>query len=58
MLKCPYCDKPIPGSLVTARAGQLGGKKTARRGPEYFRQLEAKRRTKGGGRPPKEVKPT
>lgn len=34
--------------------GKAGGKKTAERGPEYFKQIAAMRKTKGGGRPRKE----
>lgn len=35
--------------------GAKGGKATlARRGPDYFRKLAARRKTFGGGRPPKE----
>jgi hypothetical protein len=35
--------------------GAKGGKATlAKRGPDYFRKLAAKRKTYGGGRPPKE----
>ena len=33
--------------------GKKGGKATAKRGREYFRQLAAKRKTFAGGRPPK-----
>jgi hypothetical protein len=33
--------------------GQKGGKKTAERGPEYFRKIAAMRKTKAGGRPRK-----
>jgi len=33
--------------------GKMGGKATAKRGPEYFRQIAAMRKTKGGGRPRK-----
>lgn len=35
--------------------GKLGGQKTAERGPEYFRQIAAMRKTRSGGRPRKEV---
>ncbi len=31
--------------------GKLGGQKTAERGPEYFAEIQAKRHTRGGGRP-------
>jgi len=34
--------------------GRKGGKAIAERGPEYFRQLQAKRKNRKGGRPPKE----
>ena len=40
-----------------ATLGAQGGKQTAKRGSEYFRQIAAKRKTHGGGRPPKESKP-
>jgi hypothetical protein len=31
--------------------GAKGGKKTAERGPEYFKRIAAMRKTRGGGRP-------
>lgn len=31
--------------------GAIGGKATAKRGPGYFRQIAAMRKTKAGGRP-------
>lgn len=31
--------------------GAKGGKQTAKRGAEYFREIAAKRKTHGGGRP-------
>lgn len=33
--------------------GKLGGKVTAKRGSAYFRKIAAMRKTRGGGRPPK-----
>ncbi|MGP0070860.1 MAG: P63C domain-containing protein [Bryobacteraceae bacterium] len=36
--------------------GKLGGKKTAERGPEYYAEIQAKRQTKGGGRPKNPVR--
>lgn len=33
--------------------GAKGGKKTAQRGPEYFKKIAAMRKTRSGGRPPK-----
>jgi hypothetical protein len=34
--------------------GRKGGASIAKRGPEYFRQLAAKRKTRAGGRPRKQ----
>ena len=34
--------------------GAKGGKKTAKRGPEYFRKIASMRKTRGGGRPRKQ----
>jgi hypothetical protein len=34
-----------------AKLGSKGGRETAKRGSEYFRQLAAMRKTKAGGRP-------
>lgn len=34
--------------------GAKGGKATAKRGPEYFRKIAGMRKTKAGGRPPRE----
>jgi hypothetical protein len=36
-----------------AALGSKGGTKTAERGPDYFREIAAKRKTKAGGRPKK-----
>jgi len=33
--------------------GRKGGKKIAKRGSDYFRKLQAKRKHRKGGRPPK-----
>jgi hypothetical protein len=38
-----------------AALGRRGGSVTAKRGSEYFRQLAAKRKTLGGGRPRKDA---
>ncbi|MBI2815812.1 MAG: hypothetical protein HYX72_02615 [Acidobacteria bacterium] len=54
-MKCPHCGKKISDSMVAAEAGRLGGKKTAKRGPEYFREIAAKRKSFKGGRPKKET---
>lgn len=34
--------------------GKMGGKATAKRGPEYFRKIAGMRKTRAGGRPRKE----
>ena len=38
--------------------GKLGGQKTAERGPEYYAEIQAMRKTRAGGRPPKPPKAT
>lgn len=38
-------------SAAASQLGALGGKKTAARGPEYFKQIAAMRKTNAGGRP-------
>ena len=40
---------------AAAALGRRGGSQTAKRGSDYFRQLAAKRKTLGGGRPRKPV---
>jgi hypothetical protein len=35
--------------------GRRGGKKTAEKGADYFRKLQAKRKKRLGGRPPKQT---
>ena len=42
----------LPAAAVL---GRKGGSQTAKRGSDYFRQLAAKRKTLGGGRPRKPV---
>ena len=39
---------------AAAVLGKRGGASIAKRGPDYFRQLAAKRKTRAGGRPRKE----
>jgi len=44
------------GKLPSAmELGRLGGTVTAKRGPDYFRELAGRRKTHGGGRPRKEA---
>jgi len=38
---------------AASELGRKGGKTMAKRGPDYFRRLQALRKTKAGGRPPK-----
>ena len=35
--------------------GKMGGKATAKKGPEYFRRIAGMRKTKAGGRPRKQT---
>ena len=48
----------LTDDLLTVRPavalGKRGGVKTAERGPDYFRQIAAKRKTRAGGRPRKQ----
>ena len=44
-----------PKLPAAAVLGHKGGSQTAKRGSEYFRQLAAKRKTLGGGRPKKQA---
>jgi len=39
---------------AAALLGRKGGSQTAKRGSDYFRQIAAKRKVRGGGRPRKE----
>jgi len=55
MFKCPWCERAIKDSLITAYSGSIGGKKTAKRGPEYFRKIAAMRKNRKGGRPRKDA---
>jgi hypothetical protein len=50
-------DKLIqqPKLPAASQLGSLGGSVTAQRGPDYFRQLAARRKTHGGGRPRKDA---
>jgi hypothetical protein len=43
-----------PLKAGAAAMGRKGGTKTAERGPEYFRLIAAKRKTRAGGRPRKQ----
>jgi hypothetical protein len=41
-------------ATVPVKRGRKGGKKTAQRGPDYFRKIAAMRKTRAGGRPKKQ----
>jgi len=41
---------------AAVKLGRKGGKEIAKRGLEYFSQLQAKRKKRKGGRPPKSKK--
>jgi hypothetical protein len=51
--KCPHCGKAISPRVFAEFTGRIGGKKlAATKGADYFRKLQAKRKTRAGGRPP------
>jgi len=41
---------------AAVKLGRKGGREIAKRGSEYFSQLQAKRKKRKGGRPPKSKK--
>jgi len=41
---------------AAVKLGRKGGKEIAKRGSEYFRQLQSKRKSRKGGRPSKSKK--
>ena len=45
-------DAKLPAA---SQLGRRGGTVTAQRGPDYFRELAARRKTHGGGRPRKDA---
>jgi hypothetical protein len=50
-----YIDRVIVRiEAAPSLLGQMGGKKTAERGPDYFRKIAAMRKTHAGGRPRKQ----
>jgi hypothetical protein len=46
-------SSPVEKNPAAVALGRLGGRKTAERGPEYFRKIAAKRKHFRGGRPKK-----
>jgi hypothetical protein len=40
-----------PKNSAAAELGRLGGQKTAKRGPEYYAEIQARRKERKGGRP-------
>ncbi len=58
-LRDPIIDKALRRLDALAKRvdpskfGAMGGRKTAERGPDYFRELAARRKTHAGGRPKK-----
>ena len=57
LLQCPQCGEEIPADVVAGHLGRLNAKKMkAQRGADYFRKLQAKRKIRAGGRPPKSNK--
>jgi len=45
-----------PKIFTPADLGRKGGAEIAKRGPDYFRELQARRKDRRGGRPRKEAK--
>jgi hypothetical protein len=43
--------KSKPKNPAAVELGRRGGQQIAKRGAEYFRKLQAKRKTRRGGRP-------
>jgi hypothetical protein len=52
--KAPAADLVPEKNPAAVELGRKGGQSTAKRGPDYFRKIAAKRRNFRGGRPPKE----
>ena len=51
---CPHCGWEIPKPTLHTYLAQMGGAAlAAQRGKEYFRQLQARRKVRRGGRPRK-----
>jgi hypothetical protein len=48
-------DDLLAAPSTAVSLGQRGGKKTAERGPDYFKKIAAMRKTKAGGRPKNQV---
>lgn len=51
-----HMDKSHKPDPAAVSLGRRGGQATAKRGAEYFRQINSMRKVKGGGRPPKSAK--
>ena len=59
VFKCPHCKKEISESDIASHLGKVSAAKAkSSRGKKktsaYFKSLQAKRKTRTGGRPPKE----
>jgi len=51
-LKCPKCGHAINDKIVLGRCAQIANEALmAKKGPDYFKELQAKRKTRAGGRP-------
>src|SRR6266481_7978192 len=50
------CSSDLKKDPAAVKLGRKGGKEIAKRGPEYFRQLQARRKKREGGRPSKSKK--
>jgi hypothetical protein len=54
---CPHCHQSIPFKAIAATMGKISAKKMTRKDPDYYRKLQAKRKTRGGGRRPWKTNP-
>jgi hypothetical protein len=53
-MECPHCGKPIADDWILKAAGEITGMRLVKeRGAKYFREIQAKRKIRAGGRPRK-----
>jgi hypothetical protein len=59
ILKCPKCAASIPDKRVLRRCAEIANRALVKKmGPEHFREMQAKRKHRRGGRPPNKGKRT
>jgi len=53
-MQCPHCGKRLRSDWILKAAGEITGMRLMKeRGSDYFRKIQAKRKTRSGGRPRK-----